>query len=416
MLIGRLAVSNTPVLLTDRGVSFAVLSALGAATVLLVAVFRYIDNRAYSVGATIIFAGHLLVAIFSLRYLPYQWDIGTYHETAMALLAGRPTGESLSTIAFGWVQAGLYTVFQPDVLVVAVFNSLLAVLIPLPVATLARSLYPALDGLDGVRTLVLFLPLSVLFLSIPMRDTLALALFVTSLALVARAVTDRALHGLAAVPVVGALALIRVELAGLVFAGTLLGTVVLAVRRYADRTVSVPSLVAGVGVTGLVGVVPFARRYDLGTLNYQLQVRGVGGAAYLTPFRYGSWVDVFLAAPVRGIYFLYAPFPFHVDGVFDLVALLELPLLLVLTVGAVRSLRARDWSTPLGALLGLVLVGGVVGYGLIDANFGTTVRHRIPFVVLLVVFAAPVVERWWRSAASTLRDALSLQPKPTLDR
>jgi hypothetical protein len=393
-----------------------VFAVLVAASLLLAAVCRAVGNRVYTATASAAFAGHVTVGVATLRYLPYNWDIGTYHETAMALLAGQQPDGSSSTIAFGWVQAGLYTVFQPDVLVVAVFNSLLAVLIPLPVAALARSLYPALEDLNGVRTLVLFLPLSVLFLSIPMRDTLALALFVTALALGARALTGRPLLGLAAVPVVGTLALVRVELAGLVFAGTLLGIVVFAVQRYADRTVSVPSLVAGVGATGLIGVVPFARRYDLSTLNYQLRVRGVGGAAYLTPFQYGSWVDAFLAAPVRAIYFLYAPFPTHVDGVFDLVALFELPLLLVLTVAAVRSLRARNWSTPVGALLGLVLVGGVVGYGLIDANFGTTVRHRIPFVVVLVVFAAPVVERWWRSAAVTLRDTRSLQSEPTPDR
>jgi len=383
-----------------------VFAALVAASLLLVAVCRVVDNRVYTVTAVAAFALRVAVAAVALRYLPYGWDIGTYHQTALALLDGRTPFESLSTVVFGWIQAGLYTVFRPDVFVVSVFNSLLAVLVPLPAAVVAHRLYPDLDDLDGVRTLVLVLPLSVLFLSIPMRDTLATALFVTTLALAARGLTDRPALGFVAVPVIGALALIRFELAGIAAAGGVLAVAVKAVERYANRDVSVPSLVAAVGATGLVGLVPFASRYDIGTLNTQLRIRGVGGAAYLAPFQYDSWVHVLLTAPTRVIFFLYAPFPLHVNGAFDLMALVELPLLVSLTVAAARSLRVRGWSTPVGALLGLAYAGGVVGYGLVDANFGTTVRHRIPFVVLLVVFAAPVVERWWQTlteAAGRLR-------------
>jgi len=390
--------------------------ALAVATTLLALVLRSVGDRRYAVGASVAFVGHLLVTAAALRYLPYGWDVRVYHETALRLLAGEQAGGSYSTVAFGRVVASLYTLFGSEVFVVAVFNALLAVLIPLPVAVVARSLYPSVRGATGVRTVVLFLPGAFLFLGLPMRDTLALALFAAALAVLAYAFADDIRYLLASAPFVAALVQIRGELAGLVAAGGALALAVYLIERYADRPVSVPQLVTATGAVGLAGFIPFSTRYDMSTLNRQVQIRGTGGAAYLTPFEYDSWFDVFLAAPIRAVYFQFAPFPLHVTGLFDAVALAELPLLIAVTAAAARSLWAREWSRPVGALLGVAYAGGVVGYGLVDANFGTTVRHRVPFVVLLVVFAAPVVELWWRSAASTLGDTLSIQRKLTSDR
>jgi hypothetical protein len=367
--------------------------AVGAA--ILAAVSYVYDDRLYTVTGGVAYLLHVFVALAALRWLPYGWDIVTYHRTALELLAGQSPNESPLTIAFGWVVASLYSVFGSDIRVVAVFNALLAVLLVVPAAALARLLYPDVRNGYGLRTVALFAPSVFFFTSLPMRDTLALALFVTTLAAIAAALAHRPRAGLAAVPLVAALALLRVELAGLVAAGAGLAGVVAAAERVLDRSVSIPSLVLGVGVTGLLGFVPFSMRYDIGTLNFQLGIRGVGGAAYLDGFRYSSWLDVIATAPVRGLYFQFAPFPLHVNSAFDLVAALTTPLLVVVAAAAARSLSDRTWSTPVGALLGMVYVGGVLGYGLVDANFGTTVRHRVPFVLLLVVFAAPVLEQWW---------------------
>lgn len=381
--------------------------ALAVATLLLVLVLGWIGDPGYAVAASAAFVGHLFVTAAALRYLPYGWDVRVYHETALRLLAGEPTGGSYSTIVFGRVVAALYTLFGSEVFVIAVFNALLAVLIPLPIAVIAQSLHPSVRESPGVRIVTLFLPSAFLFLGLPMRDTLALALFAATLATLAYAFADDIRYLLASAPFVVALAQIRGELAGIAVAGGLLALAVYLVERYADRSVSILKLVASTGAVGLAGFIPFSMRYDMSTLNKQIQIRGTGGAAYLTPFQYDSWFDVVLAVPIRAVYFQFAPFPLHVNGLFDAIALVELPLLIIVTVAAVRSLWARKWSRPVGALLGVAYTGGVVGYGLVDANFGTTVRHRIPFVVLLVVFAAPVVERWWRSAAVTLRDTRS---------
>jgi len=376
---------------------------MAVATLLLAGLCYHLADRLYTATALSAFGLHVATAIVALRYLPYNWDIWTYHQTALELLAGQPTGETLPTVAFGWVVAGLYTVFGVDVRVTAVFNSLLAVVLVLPLAVLARRLYPTLDETDGMRTLALFLPLSFLFTSLPMRDTLALALFVGTLAAAASALTRKRLAAIPTVVGLVTLGLFRVELAGLILAGCCLAVGVAIAEWRLKRSVRVSELVVGVGITGLAGFVPFSMRYSIGTLNTQLSIRGVGGAVYFPEFRYDSWLDVVLAAPIRGFYFQFTPFPLHVDSPFDLAALLVLPLLVVLVVAGVRSLATREWETPVGAMVGLVYVGGVLGYGLVDTNFGTTVRHRIPFVFVLVVFAGPVLARWWSNLRQWLR-------------
>jgi hypothetical protein len=120
----------------------------------------------------------------------------------------------------------------------------------------------------------------------------------------------------------------------------------------------------------------------------------VGGGAYLEGFTYETWVDIVLAAPARALYFQYAPFPLHVTSAFDFVTVLMLPVLVVFTVGAYRSARECERDIAVLILLLATYVLGVVGYGLIDSNFGTTVRHRIPFTFILCILAAPTLERW----------------------
>ncbi|MCU4926472.1 hypothetical protein OB905_10830 [Halobacteria archaeon AArc-dxtr1] len=60
----------------------------------------------------------------------------------------------------------------------------------------------------------------------------------------------------------------------------------------------------------------------------------------------------------------------------------------------VSSLSACETDEVALVTLLVVYLAGITGYGLINSNFGTNVRHRIPFVLLLLVFAAPVLQRW----------------------
>ncbi|NHN60106.1 MULTISPECIES: hypothetical protein [Halorussus] len=369
------------------------------ATVTLV--FRLIARRygsgVYWVSGIIALALHVLFSLFILPKLPYGWDIHQFHEVATVLAGGRLPEASSTVGAFSGFQATAYAIFTPDPTIVSVLNALFAVLLPLPVAYLATRLYPDVESTQGLTVVVLYLPVSFVFLSLPMRDSMTVALTFATLACGVRAF--RRWDGIAAalgIPCLGMLYLLRPELAILVVLGCAAGTTLNAINCVARRPISL-TMLSGIAVfSGAIGFSLFTYQYPLATLTSRVAFRRTGGAAYLTELQYQSWLDVLLVAPIRAIYFQYAPFPLHVTSVFDFVGMLSLPLLIALTVVAFRSFSQCRFDDAILITLVIVYGGGVVGYGLIDSNFGTTIRHRIPFVLLMVVFAAPVVERWER--------------------
>jgi len=253
---------------------------------------------------------------------------------------------------------------------------------------------------------LLFLPFPFLFNSLPMRDALDTGRSNAPLHLRASDHRPSVLVGAYRAAALGTTVLLREELALLILLGVVGALLVAAVRRVVDEDVSLCSLALSSVPVGICGFALFAVLFPVDALNARLQYRAMGGAAYLEFMRYESWLDVLLAAPVRAIYFQFAPFPLHVTSTFDLVAILSLPLLIALAVTAYRSIQAVETDSLVEILLGIVYVGGIVGYGLIDSNFGTTIRHRSVFVFLLAVFSAPILESWYRSLRQRVDKAI----------
>ncbi|WP_121820808.1 glycosyltransferase family 39 protein [Halostella salina] len=381
--------------------------AAAVAVVLLFALVSRQRGRLYRYAGGVTLAGHLVFAVAVLPLLPYDWDIDVFHSVALGILGGADTSPLSPLDAFGTAQAIVYAVFGADPTALAILNGLLAVLIPLPVCYLARRLYVPLSSTNGLLLVALFLPFPFLFNSLPMRDALSTLLAVTLAAVCVRAVAEgRRWWALTAPPLWGLLFLLREELALLVLLGAAGSLLVAAVDRVADRTVSLRSLALAALPVGVAGFALFAALFPVDALNARLQYRSAGGAAYLDFMRYESWLDVLLAAPVRAIYFQFAPFPLHVTSAFDVVAVLSLPLLIAFAVVAVVSLRGVETDPRVEMFLGVVYLGGVVGYGLIDSNFGTTIRHRSVFVLLLAAFCAPVFESWYRSLRRRVDEAV----------
>ncbi|WP_277542846.1 hypothetical protein [Haloarcula laminariae] len=370
--------------------------AVASAALLLLLVATVYGRSWYRPLALVAFGGHLLVSLVLLPRLPYTWDIVGFHRAALELAAGAPVTASKTVSSFAAFQGLLYTVFGAQPATLSVFNGLLAVLVPLPVAYLADSLYPSTEETLAVGLAALFLPLPFLFLSIPMRDTLAVLLALSLLAVVVRALRRGSpMWGLPALPLWGMLYMLRAELSLIVVLGVLTVGTVSGIERLSP-SLSAVQFTAILGTVGAVGFALFAELlYPFQVVNAQLRGRARGGAVYLDGMSYSSWTDFLVAAPARGIYFQFAPFPLHVESVFHLLAFGGTLVAMVLLVSGARSLAVREYDERVAVLLGVVYIAGVVGYGTINSNFGTNVRHRMVFDFLLVVFAAPVLHRWW---------------------
>lgn len=379
------------------------------ATVVVACLFALVSrhrSRVYRYAGGVALAGHVFVAVAVVPRLPYQWDVPLFHENAMRILAGGETAPLSVLDAFGTVQALVYALFGADPTTLAIVNGLFAVLIPLPACYLADRLYGSLESTDGLLLVLLFLPAPFVFNSLPMRDALSTLLALALIALVVRVLVDRHFWSAPALPPLwGMLFLLREELALLILLGAAGSVLVAVATELTGRRLSIASLSLVAAPIGLLGVALFSRLFPVDVLNARLQYRSAGGAAYLESMHYESWFDVILAAPIRAIYFQFAPFPLHVDSVFDLLAALSLPLLIVLVTTSFLSLRAAETDPVVEISLLIFYFGGILGYGLIDSNFGTTIRHRILFVFLLGVFSAPVFESWLHSVRRRVDDA-----------
>ena len=394
----------------------AVLGSTVVALTLLLATARRVGSRWYAGAGTIALLGHVAFGTLILPLLPYSWDIAKFHRRAELLLGGGSPPPNLTVNSFAALQSLLYATFVVDPAVVSVFNGLCAVLVVLPAADVARRLYPTLTSTRGLVATILFLPLPFVFLTIPMRDTLAVLLFVTLLAAVARAYDGDRWPVVLALPLWGALSLLRPELGAVLLAALFAGSVVRVLDEVATGPLSLGSLVALAALPTAIGLVLAAPRIPVAPFAERLQNRAVGGGAYLESTTYETGVDVLLAAPVRALYFQYTPFPLHVTSAFDLVAATMLPILVGLTVAAYRS--TRDYERDIAVLVTLLTAYllGIVGYGLVDSNFGTTVRHRIPFTFILCVFAAPTLERWMNLLLGSVGVTSTVDGPPATER
>lgn len=364
---------------------------------LFVLVTRLLESDTfYCYAGLVALIGHITVAYVVLPIVPYQWDIGAFHSAGLALVDGGLPMTSSTVSSFGTVQGLLYALFGTDTVVVSVVNGFLAVLVPIPTVYLAKKLYgDQLETTHGLTALVLFLPLPFLFLTIPMRDSLSVFTVLCTLALIVHVLTTRdAWMGIPLVPLLATTYLLRPEWGMVLGLGLLAGATLLLYNALEIET-SLPSMMAAGGTLGGLGFVLFAEfLYSFESVNAELAFRSKGGAVYLDGMQYSSWLDFMIAAPARAIYFQFAPFPLHIESVFHLLAFVSSVCIIVFVVAAVRSLWSCETDEIVLVTLLVVYLAGITGYGVINSNFGTNVRHRIPFVFLLLVFAAPVLQRW----------------------
>lgn len=362
---------------------------------LLIATSYYRDS-VYQLASIVAFFGHVFVGIVLIPRAPYTWDTGAFHEVALGITQGEFISGSTAVQTFGTIQGFFYIFFPSQPETMSIINGLFAVLLAIPILTLCRQLYPFfIDEQYGVMALVLFLPLPFFILSVPMRDAFSVLVFFILISITIKTIqTKKAVLVAVGILLWGLLNLLRAELS-FVFVLGLISAVGYTLFRKVKIDVSLTKMAASLCVIGAIGIGLFAEfLYNLDRANAEVTWRTQGGAAYLEGMEYSSWFDVLLVAPIRALYFQFAPFPVHIEQVFHLLGFAMTPVIIILFVSATRSLYHCDRDNTVAVFLVVVYLAGITGYGLINSNFGTNVRHRIVFDFMLVIFAAPVLKKW----------------------
>ncbi|RAW44718.1 hypothetical protein DQW50_12765 [Halorubrum sp. 48-1-W] len=354
---------------------------------------RRIGDELYLKLGLIALLGHVVVSVGVVPNIPYVWDFGQFDRAAQQVATGTlPSGSTVAS--FAAVQGVVYAIFGHNETNIAIVSGLLAVLVPIPIRYITTELYDHVS-LDTVTALVLFLPLPFLMLSLPMRDSTSVFVFFSLLALALRAIQrNNGALGILTVPLWGMLYLVRPELA-LVSLLAILATISIKVIETFELEPSLRSLIVVLGAVGAIGFSLFAELlYSFDRVNAALSYRASGGAVYLDGMQYNSWFDFLLIAPGRAVYFQFTPFPLHIESIFHLLTFSGTVIAMILFVSALRSLYECDYDRTTAVLLIVVYLAGTAGYGAINSNFGTGVRHRIVFDFILIMTAAPVIARW----------------------
>ncbi len=143
---------------------------------------------------------------------------------------------------------------------------------------------------------------------------------------------------------------------------------------------------------------------SLDRLESAQEYKGRGRAAYLVGVSVHRPVDLAWQAPVRVVYFLFAPFPWMRLSRSDALALLDAMLYAGIAVVILASWRRVLWSSAArsSAVMALCLVAI---FALATSNYGTAIRHRAKLAPLLIVLAPlpAVPELIGRSVATLSR-------------
>jgi hypothetical protein len=96
---------------------------------------------------------------------------------------------------------------------------------------------------------------------------------------------------------------------------------------------------------------------------------------------------------VKTIYFLYSPFAWQIKSFSQIIGFIDGTLYLILTIYLIKNIKGI-WANPIARLLFIIFLTYIVIHGLGVGNFGTAIRHRSKFVVILIVLAAPVLHKF----------------------
>lgn len=121
-----------------------------------------------------------------------------------------------------------------------------------------------------------------------------------------------------------------------------------------------------------------------------------GGAAYLVGFTPNSIVDIIIQTPVRMVYFLFAPFPWMISSLGQILGLIDALLYLVLVFYSIRGLKyLKKYNNPVFWAVTLMLLIMIATFAWGTSNFGTAIRHRQKIVWLIIAVSSLGITKSW---------------------
>lgn len=115
----------------------------------------------------------------------------------------------------------------------------------------------------------------------------------------------------------------------------------------------------------------------------------LGRAAYLRDLIPNNYFDIVWQTPIRIIYFYFAPFPWQLKELLDLVGFVDVLFYIFLFIFCFRSLtQIKKENKAFFIVLLLVFIIFSITFAWGTSNYGTSLRHRQKIVFLLIIIAS----------------------------
>ena len=96
---------------------------------------------------------------------------------------------------------------------------------------------------------------------------------------------------------------------------------------------------------------------------------------------------------IKAIYFLYSPFIWDIKKTYHIIGFLDSIPYFILSFYLIKNIKAI-WENPITRVFLLMFIVYVMIHGLGIGNFGTAIRHKSKFVVILIVLVAPKIHKF----------------------
>ena len=132
---------------------------------------------------------------------------------------------------------------------------------------------------------------------------------------------------------------------------------------------------------------------ELKDINHLLLKANVGlrdDASYPSFLIINNYFELIPKIILKMIYFLYSPFIWDVHQVNHIIGLLDGLVYFILTILLFKNWRAI-WTNPVSRIFLLIFICYLIVYSFGLGNFGTVIRHRSKFAIILIILAAPKI-------------------------
>lgn len=136
---------------------------------------------------------------------------------------------------------------------------------------------------------------------------------------------------------------------------------------------------------------------DLESIMYSITIRtniGINDiAAYPSWLIINNYYELFYKVIIKFFYFLYSPFIWDLKTPYHLIGFIDGSLYLILTFYLIKNWYSI-LSNPYTYFFLILFLFYITIHSLGVGNFGTGIRHRSKFVVLLIILAAPKIHKF----------------------